>query len=359
MEIEDIIVFGRGSYYKSKETELKRIYSVIAFIDNSVTKEEELSDNGIPIYNPMKIDNLPTVPIFIMSVHFFQMTEQLISLGVDETRIRFGNVIAPYYDNGEKAFQDLGYDFIVKGKKITLTGQGKEYTFQAEKDYKETLRKIIRERDPYIKWITGMPLKPLSERFGLEYGKAIDRYYIEKFLSENKRYITGDVMEMAENTYTNMYGENIKHAYAMHVNGWGENCIKGNLETGEGISENSIDCFICTQTIQFIYDIHSMVKNIYKMLKPGGTALVTAHCLGQISLYDYHNWGEYWRFTDMSMRRLFAESFDEDKVTVKLWGNVKTAIAFQYGLCAENLQETDFAFHDEQYPVIVTAFVRK
>lgn len=96
------------------------------------------------------------------------------------------------------------------------------YTFESEKEYKETLRKIMCERDPYIKWITDMPLKPLSERFGLEYGKAIDRYYIEKFLKENKRYITGVVMEMAENTYTNMYGENIKHAYAMHVNGWGK-----------------------------------------------------------------------------------------------------------------------------------------
>lgn len=130
----------------------------------------------------------------------------------------------------------------------------------------------------------------------------------------------------------------------------GKNCIKGNLETGEGIAENSIDCFICTQTIQFIYDVHSVVRNIHRMLKPGGTALVTAHCLGQISLYDYHNWGEYWRFTDISMRRLFAEIFDENKVTVKLWGNIKTAIAFQYGLCAENLHEADFVFHDEQYP---------
>lgn len=125
MEIEDIIVFGRGRYYESKEEELKKIYHVIAFIDNAITENEKISDDGVPIYNPLQIDRLPAVPILIMSVHFFQMTVQLISLGVDETRIRFGNAIAPYYDNGEKAFNDLGYGLEVNGKKITLTSQGK------------------------------------------------------------------------------------------------------------------------------------------------------------------------------------------------------------------------------------------
>ena len=86
---------------------------------------------------------------------------------------------------------------------------------------------------------------------------------------------------------------------------------------------------------------------------------MTANCLGQLSLYDYHNWGEYWRFTDQSMRKLFAEVFADHNIIVQSWGNIKTAIAYLYGLCAEDLKEEDFAFQDEQYPVIVTAVVRK
>lgn len=31
-----------------------------------------------------------------------------------------------------------------------------------------------------------------------------------------------------------------KHSYIMHVNGWGKNVIKGNLESGEGIEEISM-----------------------------------------------------------------------------------------------------------------------
>lgn len=86
---------------------------------------------------------------------------------------------------------------------------------------------------------------------------------------------------------------------------------------------------------------------------------MTAHCLGQISLYDYHNWGEYWRFTDLSMRRLFAEVFDEEQITVRSWGSMKTAVAYQYGLCAEDMQEKDFEYQDGQYPVIVTIIAVK
>ena len=101
------------------------------------------------------------------------------------------------------------------------------------------------------------------------------------------------------------------------------------------------------------------MHNIYTILKPGGVALVTAHCLGQISLYDYNNWGEYWRFTDQSMRKLFSESFEDKNVEVHAWGNVKTSIAYQYGLCAEDLEMKDFEKNDKQFPIIITVSAPK
>lgn len=357
--MEDIIVFGHGKNYKSKEESIKKKYHVIAFIDNAVAENAEMSDSGIPIYNPREISDLPMVPIFVISVHFFQMAEQLIRLGVDDNRIRFGTAIEPYYDNVENAFHDLDYEFVVEDKKITLIGSRKKYIFQEEREYKEVLRKIMAERDPYIRWIKDMPLKPLSGRFGLEYGKAADRYYIEKFLKENKKYITGDVMEIAESTYTYMFGENVKHAYALHVNGWGENCIKGNLETGEGIVENSMDCLVCTQTLECIFDIQKTIQSIYKLLKKGGTALITTGGLKQLSLYDYYNWGEYWSMTGQSLERMLAEVFGEENVEVNTYGNIKIAFALLYGICIEELREEDFEYFDEQYPVIITAKVKK
>jgi len=116
---------------------------------------------------------------------------------------------------------------------------------------------------------------------------------------------------------------------------------------------------ICTQTIQMIYDIHAVVKNIYRLLKPGGTLLLTASGISQISKNDYDNWGEYWRFTKISMEKLMEEVFPKESILVESWGNVKTAIGFMYGFCQEDLTEDDYGYNDDQYPLIVTAKCKK
>ncbi len=46
------------------------------------------------------------------------------------------------------------------------------------------------------------------------------------------------------------------------------------------------DCFIVTQTLNFIYDVKSAVKGIFHMLKDGGIILATVAGIFQISRYD-------------------------------------------------------------------------
>lgn len=123
----------------------------------------------------------------------------------------------------------------------------------------------------YAEMIAELPVEPISRVFGLDRGKAIDRVYIERFLEVNKNYIGGNVLEIAEDTYTFQYGgDRVQESYILHVNGTGKNAIKGNLETGEGMEENSFDTMIITQTLMFMLDINSAVANIYRMLKHGG-----------------------------------------------------------------------------------------
>lgn len=357
--MEDIIVFGHGRYYISKENTIKQVYNVVAFLDNAVKIDEESYDNGVPILNPEHIKTIPSIPILIMSVNFFQMAVQLFEFGVNESRIRFGTSIIPYYDNVECLFDKTKDCVKAENKKIILYCPLKRYEFEYETEYKQVLRAIMAESDTNIKLFDDMPVKPMSRRFGLEYGKAVDRFYIEMFLNENKRFIKGDIMEIAEATYTNMFGNNVKSTFVLHVNGWGKNSIKGNLETGEGIIENSIDCLICTQTLEHIFNTKATVKNIYRLLKKGGTALITVAGIKQISLYDYYNWGEFWRFTKQSMYRLLVETFEESKMEVFSYGNIKTTVAMLYGVCQEQLNKQDFEYNDEQYPLIVAARVQK
>ncbi len=209
--------------------------------------------------------------------------------------------------------------------------------------------------------ITKVSVEPVSKSFGFDRGTPIDRYYIEKFLSNNSAYIQGVCMEIAERDYTIKFGgSKVSRAYVLHVeNQCDELSIKGNLENGEGIPENFVDCFIVTQTLPFIYDVRQVAKNIIKVLKPGGVALITVPGITQISRYDMDRWGHFWSFTDLTVKRLFSELVPEENIDINTYGNVKVASSFLYGLCLEEISHEDLDHHDKNYQLIITAKITK
>lgn len=201
---------------------------------------------------------------------------------------------------------------------------------------------------------------PISRKFGFDRGIPIDRYYIEKFLSRNFRYIIGDVLEIAESTYTNRFGgDKLKRNIVMsYEKGKGIDLVV-NLETGAGVKENYVDCFILTQTLPFIYDIHSAVKNAVKILKPGGSLLVTVPGITQISRYDMSRWGQYWSFTDLSLKKLFEEVVPSSSISIKTYGNVKSAAFFLYGFAQHELTKKELEYHDIDYQLVIAAVIKK
>lgn len=354
------IIFGRGIYFEKKKDSISEKYEIKAFLDNAVKPGSVEEKDGVKIYNPQNVELYFTdAKIILASNKWFEMWKQLMELGIEEDRIVFGSELAPFVDVIEELFHNEHITMKTEGKVLYLHSEGEQQAVSEETEFKKIVRKLFAKINPYIKLISDMPCRPVSKRFGQERGTAIDRFYIEKFLTDHRKDIKGTVMEIAEKRYIKIFPEDISEAVILHVNGWGENAIKGNLATGEGIIENSVDCMICTQTIQFIYDIHSVIKNIHKLLKPGGRVLLTASSISQISLYDYKNWGEYWKFTDQSMKKLMLEAFEEDQVEVCSYGNMKAAIAFMYGMCQEELEVSDLEYADEQFPMIVAAAARK
>ena len=68
--------------------------------------------------------------------------------------------------------------------------------------------------------------------------------------------------------------------------------------------------------------------------------------------------GLYWRFTVLSVERLFSGYFRE--VAVKGYGNVFAAKAFLDGLSVEDVNDTGLLdFYDEDYTVTIGVFARK
>src|ERR1043166_1551379 len=56
-------------------------------------------------------------------------------------------------------------------------------------------------------------VKPIGRQFGFDRGKAIDRYYIETFLSRHSDSVHGVVLEIGDNSYTRKFDDgNGSHA---------------------------------------------------------------------------------------------------------------------------------------------------
>jgi len=69
--------------------------------------------------------------------------------------------------------------------------------------------------------------------------------------------------------------------------------------------------------------------------------------------------GEYWKFTRLSMSKIFEKYFDKENIKVDTYGNSKIAMGMMYGLCKEDFRYEDLDYRDEQYPLTVVAKITK
>ena len=196
---------------------------------------------------------------------------------------------------------------------------------------------------------------PVSRLFGFDRGTPIDRYYMDNFLAKNYKDIHGIVLEIAENTYSKKFGSNVSSYEILHFDSSNENAtIIGDLTDPGTLPEEKIDCFICTQTLNFIFDVQKAIFGCHRLLRKGGVLLCTVSGISQISRYDMDRWGDYWRFTDLSIRKLFESVFNKNNIEITTFGNALTATAFLQGLAVEDFTDTKtFDKHDLDYQITI------
>jgi hypothetical protein len=223
-----------------------------------------------------------------------------------------------------------------------------------------TLKHWYKRKAHASDWQNLRSVKPVSELFGLDRGTPIDRYYIEKFLKNNASHIQGSVLEIAENTYGKKFGTGVTSFEILHYNDENPQAtIIGDLTDTATLPSGKIDCFICTQTFQCIYNFKDAIRGSWHLLKKDGVVLATFSGISQISRYDMDRWGEYWRFTTLSAAKAFVEVFGIGNVQVDFFGNVLSAVAFLEGISAEELKPEELDFKDQNYQVLITIVARK
>ncbi|HEY0743699.1 MAG TPA: glycosyltransferase [Chryseosolibacter sp.] len=196
---------------------------------------------------------------------------------------------------------------------------------------------------------------PFSSDFGFDRGGAIDRYYIEQFISANSDSIHGTVLEIGDNEYTMKYGRALSKSDILHVDSSNSKATYvGDITNVPQIPSGYFDCIIFTQTLHLIYDFKSALHTCYRILKPGGCLLLTVPGISQV---DRGPWKEYWlwSFTDSAIKKVMAETFNGSEVSVATHGNVQVASAFLYGMGLPEISTKALQFNDPAYQLIITA----
>lgn len=192
-------------------------------------------------------------------------------------------------------------------------------------------------------------------------GTPIDAYYVERFLDQNKSHMHGEVLENSQSTYTWKYGEDrvTKSEVLEFLPGNPAASIVGDLSNPELIPANSFDCVILKHTLPTKSDHDAAIKSIYRIFKPGGTALISLTGISPELPSDDRSSNDLCSYTSTSSKGLFKKHFPESSITLQTFGNVLAASSYLHGISAEELKTSKLDHCDPQYPIILALTATK
>ena len=194
--------------------------------------------------------------------------------------------------------------------------------------------------------------RPFSVSWGLERGTPVDRIYIEAFLERHTADIGGRVLEVKNAAYVDRYGREVTGKDVLDVDPANpEATIVADLAAADTIPDDAFDCFVLTQTLQYVSDPANAVRHAHRILRPGGVLLASLPSITRVE--EPARDVDRWRFTEASCRDLFGAAFGPDRVEISTGGNVLAAVAFLMGMAAEEFPPEKLALADPNFPVVI------
>ena len=161
---------------------------------------------------------------------------------------------------------------------------------------------------------------PLSDRWGFDRGTPIDRVYIERFLGSHRQDIRGRVLEVKDSTYMDRFGGDVTATDILDLDGENKRAtIVADLGEPSSVEPETFDCFILTQTLQYVDDLDCAIENARSLLRPGGVLLATVPGITR-SAGGPNELPDLWRFTAAGCATLFGRTFERDAFEVTSYG---------------------------------------
>jgi peptidoglycan/xylan/chitin deacetylase (PgdA/CDA1 family) len=206
---------------------------------------------------------------------------------------------------------------------------------------------------PPFDWGDFARTDPVSRDWGYDRGGPIDRYYIEGFVRANSSGVFGAVLEVQEDDLSRAYGAlRVARADVVDINEANDRAtVLADLRWAPHIPSDTYDCIIITQTLHVIDDMQAVLKECFRVLKPGGTLLATFPAASRVCL-EYGADGDLWRLTPAGVLALLEAVFGVGAVEITPYGNVQSNVAFLHGIGRAELTRTQLDAYDPYYPAL-------
>jgi SAM-dependent methyltransferase len=124
----------------------------------------------------------------------------------------------------------------------------------------------------------------------------------------------------------------------------------------ERFGGSQLDWVVVDRCLQFVHDIPPALAHVVGWLKPGGTLISLFAGLGRTEPEARR---PLWIVLPYAARRLHEECAALGSIEVEQRGNVALALAWLYGLGAEELTHAELQSVDRAYPVLVAAIAAR
>ncbi|MHC5863006.1 methyltransferase domain-containing protein [Nostoc sp.] len=218
-------------------------------------------------------------------------------------------------------------------------------TFRQSSEYLERLGLL----SPAINTIDWGDLRrrfPLCNLFGFTRGIPINRYYLDKFISDIRPQVAGTVLEVG-GVLQNREFYQFSKATEYHTLDIAANpgvTQVGDVHERAMFKPGSLDTVVIFNVLEHCHNPWVVVENIYIWLKVGGKCFCMVPSAQR--LHDFP--GDYWRPLPDGMQQLF-QNFCHQKLYV--YGNPLTVVASFMGISAKELSPDELDDFHPDYPV--------
>jgi SAM-dependent methyltransferase len=176
------------------------------------------------------------------------------------------------------------------------------------------------------------------------------RHYIDTFLAHYDSEVRGRCVEFVPPYYRARYERRpeVESYDVWDIAPSTEATVVADLQNAAQLPDGRFDCIVATHVLGNIERLRDAVREIHRLLSPGGRVLCTVPMV--LQGYAPHP-RDYWRFTPDSLRALFGEFFE--RVEVHSYGNAATASGSPQYLMTWHFSRRVLDRHDPSCPSIV------